>query len=510
MILLPPTVVVDLMKSNDKGEPALTAQDLIGPIEAYRHGLAPAMHIGSTMTRAASEASAAMQEATVRWFERFGIKNLYTMAIQECANGARQMAGFAAILQLIVDPRIQKPGWEIDNIKIGKIDAIVRHADHEPEGFERYSPFMREIRFTSYDSKTGQQIIPVGDPVYLPSPNSGHPPEYVDETVKFLLESGRDVRVIACRDAIDIPLSAGKFDLYDYASGMARIFNACEGKFHLAPVCQPGPGLAIALAMMAKAKMMGHNHIHLPEGRSIAWIANPMDTGINPMEVNEFATSKIIEWFDKNAKATVPAVLGYKGAGREIYYGIGQIVAFMMRDPQAHWDTLKKLGVAVKDQDITLVKKIEYFFGRRFLVPQSLPYELYRQTVDEIFIHNRLGKGEFTFTGEICGVQFKDERVDLGNIRDISFLCVQGEVDDITPGGQCSKSTMRRLFPGVTNIDEIVVPEAGHTGAFRGSAFKMHALPEMLAMFSRNDSPGSPKKIALQPPRAGYGLGQAA
>jgi poly(3-hydroxybutyrate) depolymerase len=508
MFLLPPVVMVDWAKKVDAGESMLPASELIGPIERYRHAVAPFVHGTSGLVKAISEAGATVTEATASFWEAWGVRNLFTVAARQVASNARTLAGNAAVVELMNDPRIKKPGWEIDNIKIGKIDATVKHEDEVIEGFERYDPFMRVIRFIAY-APDGSRIVPQGDPIFIPAPNSGHPPEYVDDTVKALLESGRDVRVIACRDAMDIPVAAGKFDLNSYAAGMARIFAAYEGKFHVLPICQPGPAVAIALAMMAEAKARGAN-ITLPDDRAIAWIANPMDVEVNPKEVNLFATTKIIEWFDKFARAKVPTGLGYKGEGREIYYGLGQIVAFMMRDPESHWDTLKKFGKAVADRNMPFVEKIKYFFGRRFLVPQSLPYELYRQTVKDIFIENRLAKGEFRFTGEVCGVKFNDHPVDLGKIKNMNFLCLQGEIDDITPIGQCGKETMMRMFKGITNIVEVIIKSAGHTGAFRGGSFRKTGLPAALKIFATHDSPSSPRGVSLQKPVPGYGFGQAA
>ncbi len=46
-------------------------------------------------------------------------------------------------------------------------------------------------------------------------------------------------------------------------------------------------------------------------------MAGPIDTRISPTSVNELATSKPLEWFDKNMICTVPH--GLPGAGRRVY-----------------------------------------------------------------------------------------------------------------------------------------------------------------------------------------------
>jgi poly(3-hydroxybutyrate) depolymerase len=497
MFLLPPEVIVDAIKDGD-GSKQAAASDLIDSIERYRHGVAPVVHGASGAMRVAFEARADIHEQIAAFWEGLGVRCLFTMAARQIADNNRALAGRAAVIELMNDPRIKKPGWEIDQIKIGDIDAKITHEDEVIDGFERYAPFMRVIKFTAHD-KNGMRIIPKGDPIIVPAPNSGHPPEYIDDTVKALLESGRDVRVLACRDAMDIPVAAGKFDMDDVCAGTARVFNHYQGKFHVMPICEPGPNVAIALALMAEAKQKG-GYVHLPEDRSVVWTANPMDVQVNPKEVNTFATSKVIAWFDKYARAKVPFGLGYKGQGREIYYGLGQIVAFMMRDPKYHWGALKKFGAAVADSDMKAVRRTEYFYGRRFLVPQSIVWELYRQKIEKIFMGNLLAKGEYRFTGEICGVKFDNHRVDLGKIKNMGFLSIQGEKDDITPLGQCGSETLARMFPNIKDISGIVIEGAGHTGAFRGTSFTTYGLPAALNMFEQHDSPSSPKMVSVQKP----------
>ena len=93
-------------------------------------------------------------------------------------------------------------------------------------------------------------------------------------------------------------------------------------------------------------------------------MAGPIDTRLNPTKVNELATSKPIEWFERNLIATVPAP--HAGAGRRVYPGFVQLGAFMSmnlsRHVKAHLDLYAAL-VQGKDQEAHATKTFydEYF-----------------------------------------------------------------------------------------------------------------------------------------------------
>jgi poly(3-hydroxybutyrate) depolymerase len=56
-------------------------------------------------------------------------------------------------------------------------------------------------------------------------------------------------------------------------------------------------------------------------------MAGPIDTRVNPTEVNRLATRRPIEWFERNLIGVVP--LRYAGALRRVYPGFVQLAAFM-------------------------------------------------------------------------------------------------------------------------------------------------------------------------------------
>lgn len=502
MFLIPHPSLIDYAKTilPENSDPVIRAKDFVPIIEHIRHTAAPMVHASSGF----------MRQSTEFWREtlaKMGVKNLFTMALSEiCAS--------AAVAELMSDPRIDKPDWELNNVSIKDVPVRVEERDVMSDEFSHkgydYNAFMGMKHFVAFNKETGEQIKTEGDPVMLIAPNSGHPPEYIDKTVQGYMEQGRDVYVVYCRDAMDIPLTAGRFGLNEYISGLARFTNFFRDVgVHVIPICQPGPPLMAALALMGELVEKGHNHISLP--RTIVSKANPYDTDVNQQLPNKFARSKPLSWFQKFTQAEVPLGYGYKGAGRKIYYGAWQIASFMMGKPDSHWRTLGDYNKAVADGHHSAEHKIGNFYGKRFLVPSSLTWEFYIETVKEWFIDNSLAKGTFRFTGEICGQEFKDHVVDLSKVkgRDIGALFIEGEKDDITGVGQVT--AMSRLLTGVQKQYYILVKGAGHTGVFRGDNFVNHVckpVVEFMRAFDRMPTAPEPKLRSVPLPQ--YAIGKAA
>ncbi len=62
-------------------------------------------------------------------------------------------------------------------------------------------------------------------------------------------------------------------------------------------------------------------------------MAGPRD-GVNPTEVNRLATSRPIDWFERNLIEIVP--LRYPGVLRRVYPGFVQFAAFMSMNLDLH------------------------------------------------------------------------------------------------------------------------------------------------------------------------------
>ena len=87
-------------------------------------------------------------------------------------------------------------------------------------------------------------------------------------------------------------------------------------------------------------------------------MAGPIDTRVNPTEVNRLATSRSIGWFERNLIGVVP--LRYPGALRWVYPGFVQLGAFMSmnldRHVRAQIDLLCHLANGERDKAAAITK----------------------------------------------------------------------------------------------------------------------------------------------------------
>ena len=111
---------------------------------------------------------------------------------------------------------------------------------------------------------------------------------------------------------------------------------------------------------------------------ALALLAGPVDSRVNPTEVNRLARAQPLAWFERWAVDTVPATEA--GAGRRVCPGFFQLSGFVSMNADRHWNAHWKLfrDLVDGDEDSAAV-------GRRFydeyLAVMDLPAEYYLQTV---------------------------------------------------------------------------------------------------------------------------------
>jgi poly(3-hydroxybutyrate) depolymerase len=95
-----------------------------------------------------------------------------------------------------------------------------------------------------------------------------------------------------------------------------------------------------------------------------------------------------------------------------------------------------------------------------------------------VFVRHALPKGEMRHRGR---------RVDLGAIRRLGLMTVEGERDDITGFGQCGAA--QALCRGVPERNKLhfVCPGVGHYGIFNGSRFQTEIAPRIADFVRRFD-----------------------
>jgi poly(3-hydroxybutyrate) depolymerase len=323
------------------------------------------------------------------------------------------------------------------------------------------SPFCKLLRFERQFERT--PTMPE-EKLLIVAPMSGHHATLLRGTVEAFLPH-YDVYITDWVDARTIPVAAGRFDLDDYIDHIVAI---CEGLndpdqgtvLHALGVCQPAVPLIAAIALM---EAQGNPRVPA----SMTLMGGPIDTRKSPTKVNLLAQERGSAWFRRHCISTVP--FGYPAGGREVYPGFLQLAGFMAmnidRHVTAHFDLFSHLVEGDGDS----ADKHRDFYDE-YLAVMDLTAEFYLQTVDTVFVRHALPNGEMTHRGA---------PVDLGAIRRVALLTVEGENDDISGLGQTfAAHALCRNLPDHKK-QHYIQEKVGHYGVFNGSRFRNHVVPRI-------------------------------
>lgn len=321
-------------------------------------------------------------------------------------------------------------------------------------------PFCRLQRFKRFSDEAEVIGQLKDDPVVLVvAPLSGHHSTLLRDTVRTLLADHK-VYVTDWIDARMVPLDQGGFTLDDYV-GYIREFIHHIGveHLHVLAVCQPTvPVLAAAALMAGKGEA-------LP--RSFTLMGGPIDTRHSPTSVNNLATTKPLEWFERNVIYDVPS--NYPGRGRRVYPGFLQHTGFIAMNPgrhmNSHWDFYQDL---IKG-DLDTAEAHRRFYDEYNAV-LDMPAEYYLDCIRIVFQQHLLPRGQWYVDGE---------RVAPEAIRDTALLTIEGEFDDISGMGQTEAT--HRLCTGLNEarMRHLVVEGAGHYGIFSGRRWREIVYPQL-------------------------------
>jgi poly(3-hydroxybutyrate) depolymerase len=355
--------------------------------------------------------------------------------------------------------RYEKPVFDITSVHTGGIDVAVT----EEVVWER--PFCRLIHFQRDMSSAERARDPR---ILVVAPMSGHFATLLRGTVEALLPD-HEVYVTDWKDARNVPLADGTFDLGDYIHYVRDMLRTFEGDVHVFAVCQPAVPVLAAVALMEEDGDPG-----IP--RSMILTGGPIDTRINPTAVNLVAERRGTSWFKNHAITVVPWT--NPGAGREVYPGFLQLSGFMSMNLDRHNQAHKDLFLDLVRGDGDSAEKHREFYDE-YLAVMDLTAEFYLETVDTVFVRHALPKGEMTHRGRI---------VDPGKIRSVALMTIEGEKDDITGLGQCRAA--HDLCPELPSARKLhfTCPGVGHYGTFNGSRFRNEIAPR-IAQFVRTFDP---------------------
>jgi poly(3-hydroxybutyrate) depolymerase len=340
----------------------------------------------------------------------------------------------------------KRPPFAIGHVKVGNRSVEVR------ERVVHSLPFGDLLHF--------EKDVQIEQPrLLVVAPLSGHFATLLRGTVATLL-TDHDVYITDWRNARDVPLSEGSFELDDYIEHTMRFMEQVGPGGHVLAVCQPTVGVLAAVSLMAQARSPA-------QPASMTLMAGPIDTRLNPTKVNELAKSQTIEWFEKNLIATVPG--RYGGAGRRVYPGFMQLTAFVSmnldRHLAAHGSQFDNLVAGNHEKT-----EIHRRFYDEYLAVMDLDAAFFLQTVQKIFQDHELPRGVLKYRGQ---------KIDLGAIRRTAMLTVEGENDDICAIGQTMAAL--DLCVGVPPFmkQHHLQSGVGHYGVFNGKRWAGEIYPRV-------------------------------
>ncbi|WP_343346363.1 polyhydroxyalkanoate depolymerase [Sphingomicrobium sp. XHP0239] len=308
------------------------------------------------------------------------------------------------------------------------------------------------------------------EPLLIVAPMSGHFATLLRGTVKRMLPA-HDVYITDWKDAKNVPLADGHFDLDSYIDYLveqcAAILEETGKRPHLMAVCQPAVPAYAATAIMNRDD-------HPARPKTLTMMGGPIDTRESPGAVNNVATQRPHAWFQQNAIATVPYV--YPGAGRKVYPGFLQLMGFMTMNlgdhVMSHWEMFKHLVVG---DEQSADKTREFYEEYRSVADMTA--EFYLQTVDVVFQRHLLPKGEFTH---------HDEIVDAGDIDETALLAIEGERDDISGVGQTKAGLSLATGLAEDKKQYYLAKDAGHYGIFNGGKWRDQIAPVVEEFIARH------------------------
>ena len=324
-------------------------------------------------------------------------------------------------------------------------------------------PFCRLIRF--------KRDLPVGivEPkLLIVAPMSGHYATLLRGTVAAFLPH-YDVYITDWTNARMVPKLLAHFDLDDYIDyliEMCHVLKADGGPLHTLGVCQPSVPLIAAVALMEADK-------DPLTPTSMTLMGGPVDTRRSPTAVNLLAEKRGSQWFRDNCVFPVP--YPYPGFGRSVYPGFLQLSGFMAMNIDRHVDAhLEMYNHLVKGDGESGEKQREFY--DEYLAVMDLTAEYYLQTIDVVFVEHQLPKGVMTH---------RNKKIDLGAIRRVGLMTVEGENDDISGIGQtqAAQDLCSNLAPEFKTHH--LQKEVGHYGVFNGSRFRRDIVPAIVDFQSR-------------------------
>ena len=377
----------------------------------------------------------------------------------------RVSAGFDLLHRLAKE--YEKPEFGIRTVQVEGVDVAVM------EQVPISKPFCKLLRFKRFSDNPAVLKAMKNQPtVLVVAPLSGHHSTLLRETVRMLL---RDHKVLLTDwvDARTVPVGEGEFHLADYVKYVQEFIRYLGPDVNVISVCQPTVPVLAAVSLLAT-----HGEF---TPRTLTMMGGPIDARLAPTAVNDLATKKSHSWFENNVIYRVPS--NFAGAGRRVYPGFLQHTGFVAMNPGRHTSSHYDYFLDLVRGDGDSAEFHRQFYDEYNAV-LDMPAEYYLDTIKTVFQDFALVKGTWTIDGTLVRPQ---------DITDSALLTVEGELDDITGGGQTKAA--HGLCTGIPTdkIFHYDVVGAGHYGIFSGRRWREMVYPRVRDFIARYNVDAEPR-----------------
>lgn len=374
-------------------------------------------------------------------------------------NPAFQMiAAWGRVAERSFSRMVMKPDWGIRAI------TLEDGTDHLIEVETLLDkPFCDLIHFRVHGR------APVARRVLVVAPMSGHYATLARSTVASLIPDC-EVYVTDWKNARDIPVSAGHFDVEDFTLYLIDFIRHLGPDINVVAICQPAPLALAATAVIAE---------ETPEAqpRSLVLIGGPIDPDAADTEVTDFGSRVTLGQLEQTVIQRVG--FNYAGAGRMVYPGLMQLASFIAMNADTHIKAFQDEIIAEAKGEAADQDRHNIFYDE-YLAVMDMTAEFYLSTVERVFQKAEIGRSTFTLRGR---------PVDPARITRTAVFTVEGEKDDITAPGQCIAALdLCTALPEDRKASHLE-PGAGHYGIFAGKSWRNHIRPILLDFFDRFADP---------------------
>ncbi|MEM6627069.1 MAG: polyhydroxyalkanoate depolymerase [Pseudomonadota bacterium] len=357
-----------------------------------------------------------------------------------------------------------KPEWDINSVQInGRRRKVSQQIVEE-------RPFGDLLHFDKGTASKGQPRI------LIVAPKSGHYATLLRDTVTRLLPEA-DVYVTDWRNARDVPLEAGKFDIEDYVEYLLHWFDLLGPTTHVVGVCQPAP---LALAAVARYEQL---HQDRPIA-SLSIMGGPIDPAKAPTEVTKYADQISMDTLKQNAVHRVG--FAYDGRGRDVYPGAMQLSAFVSMNAKRHLENFQNQWFDLARGRVEKVDRHNSFYDE-YLAVMDMTAEFYLSTVERVFKNREVGRDVFHLRGE---------HVPISGIKKTPIFVIEGERDDVAAPGQCKAALEITTSLPKARKQYHLEPDAGHYAVFSGTKWRENIAPKVLAFMAKSEKLGRSKALA--------------